>query len=126
MENQTNVQLNIPLPEVPRWFVEQVEQRAFKILREAQEELSHLISQQREQKEPSSKALIHHIEQCRSRLHDTDMVLQDVHVIIAGFDDYCEQEGIAEARSELDRAKDSLEGLAEQFPHPVEQSEPHE
>jgi hypothetical protein len=119
LKDPTKVQQTIPLAEVPAWVLRQVEQRAFKALSAAQEELSHLITQQRKESNPSPTALAYHIDRCRLRMHDTDVILQDVHLIIAGYIDHAERtslEELEETTQKLRETKSALEGITSHLP----------
>ena len=109
MKNPTKVTQTIPLEEVPSWAVEQVECRAFKALRSAQEELSHLVKQTREKGEADPQVIAHHIHHARTGLADVDAVLADAHVVISGYLQHLEELGIASLEEKMEDATGAVQ-----------------
>ena len=114
MENPTKIIQTLPLDDVPKWCMEQVERRAMKSLALAQEELSHLLKQHHRTEQPDSTALLYHVEQCRQRLFTADMILQDVHTTIAAYRDYDPEQPIVQARDKMDEARAATSKLKKQ------------
>lgn len=127
MKEPTKVQQTIPLAEVPSWVLRQVEDRALKALKEAQEELNHLITRERKESEPDPEALVYHIEQCRIRLADTDVALQDAHLIIAGYIEHFENKELATLKENTERLQQMTSALENAAPYlPKQKAEENE
>ena len=87
MENPTKVQSTVDFDEVPQWVLEQVEHRAFGLLRAACEELSHVVDQAHSQG-VDANSLAHHIERARKIIFDADLIMQDAHSTVASYLEY--------------------------------------
>ncbi len=102
MKEPTKVQQTIPLAEVPEWVMRQSE-RAFGVLKRANEELAYLIGQHGGDPAGATESLKHHIEQCRLALGDTDIILQDAHLTIAAFLNHLEEEQIEALKDDAEQ-----------------------
>jgi hypothetical protein len=87
MDNPTRVQSTVDFDEVPQWVLEQVEHRAFGLLRSACEELSHVVDQAHSQG-VDANSLAHHIERARKIIFDADLIMQDAHSTAVSYLEY--------------------------------------
>ena len=120
MNRPTKIQTTVDFDAIPQLGHNQLREKAFPTLRSALSELNHLISEHAADG-VDPETMLHHIDQARKKMYETDLFLQDVQQMVSGYANHQEQEeasplaeDLAETTQQIKKAVEAVQQVTKQ------------